>query len=122
MKPKKIGDIAIGIVEAHELEKNLKLVGFDAMSRKGYFLVPRYLFDLKISAEAKFVYATLLSYAWNKDYSFPGQDTIAKDLSLSRDTIIRRIKELKDHKLLRVTRRGQGKPNIYHLYLPKYLK
>ena len=106
------------IVEKLKEEYNLQMLGFDQMSRKGYVLVPRFLFDLKISLAAKMVYALLLSYAWNKDFCFPGQDRLASDLRITRMTLSKHIKELKKSGLLHLIRRGRGQTNIYVLKLP----
>ncbi len=35
-------------------------------------------------AGAKLCYAMLLSYAWQKDSCFPGQEALAKDLGISK--------------------------------------
>jgi len=112
----KIKGLIRNIVEEVERDRNLKLVGFDPQSRAGYTLIPNYLWDLKISYLAKIIYACLLSYAWNNDYCFPGQDAIARRLKLSRITVNKHIKELEKAGLLKKIRRGWTKTNIYILY------
>jgi len=97
-------------------ERNLEMVGFSDMSRKGYTLIPNYLLELKISTTAKVLYALLLSYCWNKDFCFPGQEEAAKRLNITEKTIQRNLQELQEAGLIKVTRRGQGKTNKYILY------
>ena len=96
--------------------QNIVLQGFDPISAGGFTQVPNFLLnDPKISANAKVVYAKLLSYAWNNDRVFPGQDTMAKDVGMSQPTIARAVKELEGNEWLEIERRGQGKTNIYIL-------
>ncbi len=97
-------------------QQNIVLQGFDPISFGGFTQVPNVLLnDPKISANAKVVYAKLLSYAWNNDRVFPGQERMAKDIGLSQPTIARAIKELEDNEWLEIQRRGQGKTNVYIL-------
>ena len=96
--------------------QNIILQNFDPVSAHGFTQVPNFLLkDPKISANAKVVYSMLLSYAWNNDRVFPGQDRMGEDLGLSTPTISRAIHELEDNELLEIERRGQGKTNIYLL-------
>jgi hypothetical protein len=97
-------------------QQNIVLQGFDPISAGGFTQVPNVLLnDPKISANAKVVYAKLLSYAWNNDRVFPGQERMAKDIGLSQPTIARAVKELEDNEWLEIQRRGQGKTNVYIL-------
>ncbi len=97
-------------------QQNIVLQGFDPISSGGFTQVPNVLLnDPKISANAKVVYAKLLSYAWNNDRVFPGQERMAKDIGLSQPTIARAVKELEDNEWLEIQRRGQGKTNVYIL-------
>jgi DNA-binding transcriptional ArsR family regulator len=96
--------------------QNIVLQGFDPISAGGFTQVPNFLLnDPKISANAKVVYAKLLSYAWNNDRVFPGQDTMSKDVGMSQSIISRAVKELEEQEWLEIQRRGQGKTNIYIL-------
>jgi len=66
-------------------EKNIKLVGADALSINGFTQVPNYMLKSpRISPGAKLTYAMLLSYAWGNDYCFPGQETLAKDMRTTK--------------------------------------
>ena len=99
--------------QAHQ---NIVLQGFDPLSSGGFTQVPNFLLkDPKISANAKVVYSMLLSYAWNNDRVFPGQERMAKDIGTSQPTIARAVKELEDNGWLEIQRRGQGKTNVYIL-------
>jgi Helix-turn-helix domain len=89
---------------------------FDPVSAGGFTQVPNYLLrSPQLSNNAKVVYAKLLSYAWNNDRCFPGQDRMAADIGTSQPTIARAIQDLQVRGWLEVKRRGQGKTNIYVL-------
>src|SRR3954453_12273128 len=110
-------------LQRFQAHQNIVLQGFDPISSGGFTQVPNFLLkDPKISANAKVVYSMLLSYAWNNDRVFPGQERMAKDLGLSTPTISRAIHELEEYDLLEIERRGQGKTNIYILKFRVYVK
>lgn len=84
--------------------------------RLGFTQLPNYLFQVRgLSHSAKLTYALILSYAWQKDYCFPGQETLARDLEVSTRSVIEYLKELQGRGLIRIQRRGLGKTNIYHV-------
>ena len=88
------------------------------LTRKGYTLVPNFLLNqAHLSAAAKLCYVMLLKYAWEKDYCFPGQKTLAEDMGVSERTAHAGIKELEKVQLITIKRRGQGKSNLYTLHL-----
>jgi biotin operon repressor len=62
-------------------------------------------------------FAMLLSYAWQNDYCFPGQERLAKDMGLSDRSVRTHLKSLEANGLLAIRRRGQGLTNIYELNL-----
>jgi len=104
--------------ELHRFQErhNIVLQGFDPISAGGFTQVPNFLLkDPTISANAKVVYSMLLSYAWNNDRVFPGQERMAKDIGSSQPTIVRAVKELEANNWLEIQRRGQGKTNVYIL-------
>src|SRR3954453_4500809 len=110
-------------IQRFQAHQNIVLQGFDPISAGGFTQVPNFLLkDSKISANAKVVYSMLLSYAWNNDRVFPGQDRMGEDLGLSTPTISRAIHELEENELLEIERRGQGKTNIYVLKFRVTLK
>lgn len=102
-------------------DQDVVLDGADVVSQKGYTLVPNYvLYKPNLTANAKLVYAMLLSYAWGeKDRARPGQDRIAKQCGLSKRTVIRAIKELSEAGFLTILRRGRGWTNVYVLQFKK---
>ena len=99
-----------------EREKTILLNGFDPVSAGGFTQVPNLVLKNKeISAGAKLVYALLLSYAWHNDSCFPGQERLSNDCGKSQGWVSQQMKELEKQGFLEITRRGQGKTNIYAL-------
>jgi hypothetical protein len=98
-----------------EKYQNIVLHGFDPVSAGGFTQVPNVLLRSPLSANAKVVYAQLLSYAWTNDRCYPGQERMAEDLGSTKSTVNRAILELQETGWLDVERRGQGKTNIYTL-------
>ncbi|MBT8138169.1 MAG: helix-turn-helix domain-containing protein [Gammaproteobacteria bacterium] len=106
-------------------EQNMKMVTNDPIALHGFTQVPNFLFKpmkdergerIKLSIDAKFLYAKYLSYAWHNNLVFPGQETMAKDLDMSRTYITKYTKALSDVGLLKIVRRGQGKTNLIELH------
>jgi len=97
------------------LEDNTIL--FDSLDlRHGFVQVPTPVIkDTRLSNTDKVVYTLLLSYAWQARRCFPGRATLAKDADCNQMTITRSLAHLRDSKLIRIERRGQGKVNIYHI-------
>jgi len=107
----------IGIGGQFEKFQNIILEGFDPVSAKGFTMVPNCLLRSKdLSIGAKMTYAALLSYAWQNDYCFPGQQTLAEDMGAGKRSVVRYIDELEKNELISIKRQGLGKPNIYTLY------
>ena len=101
-------------------EKNIILKGADSLSALGFTQVPNHLLrNAKISPGAKLAYAMLLSYAWQNDFSFPGQDRLAKDMGVSLRTANTYIQELDKKNFISIKRQGQGRPNLYEIDLKK---
>jgi Helix-turn-helix domain len=99
-------------------QRNIVLLGADALSQKGFTQVPNALLRHKaVSPGAKLVYAMLLSYAWQNDFCFPGQETLAKDMGVTSRSVRTYLKELEGNKFLTIQQQGQGRVNIYHLDL-----
>jgi DNA-binding MarR family transcriptional regulator len=96
--------------------QNIILQGFDPVSAGGFTQIPNFVLkNAELSSNAKVAYALLLSYAWNNDRVFPGQDRMAKDMGLSRPTATKAIGELERVGYLDIQRRGQGLTNVYVL-------
>ena len=99
-------------------ERNIIIKGGEALSRKGFTKIPNaVLKNDHITSGAKLVYSLLLSYAWNNDYCFPGQDTLAKDICISRQSVNTHVKELEKKGFNKNKRLGQGRANLYELNL-----
>jgi len=97
-----------------EIERNIKLNSADPIALHGFTQVPNFILkNPDISIGAKTTYALFLSYAWHNDMCFPGQDTLAKALGMSIGSVNGFIKELRACGLIEITRRGQGKTNLY---------
>ena len=97
--------------------RNIEIVSDDPVARGGFTQVPNFLFDIKeLSFGARIVYAKFLQYAWHNDYCFPGQERLAQELGCTRVRVTQFVKELQQLGLIEVTRRGQGKTNVYELH------
>jgi biotin operon repressor len=100
-----------------KIRQNIILKGFDPVSAGGFTQVPNFILKKgEVSSNAKVAYALLLSYAWNNDRVFPGQERMAEDMGLSRPTVTKAIGELEDAGYLEIQRRGQGLTNLYTLH------
>jgi hypothetical protein len=96
--------------------QNIILKGFDPVSAHGFTQVPNVVLrDKRLSANAKVVYAQLLSYAWSNDLCYPGQVRMADDLGSTKSTVNRAVIELEQAGWVEIERRGQGKTNLYLL-------
>ena len=99
-------------------EKNIVIKGSDALSLSGFTQVPNAVLKSKeISGGAKLVYSLLLSYAWHNGFCFPGQERLAVDIGISRQSVNTHVKELQRKGFIRIVRRGQGRANVYELNL-----
>lgn len=99
-----------------QIERNIELNTNDPVLRGGFTQVPNFVLkDPELSMGAKVTYSMFLSYAWNNDYVFPGQDRLAEHLGVTQARVSQFTKELSEKGLLEVTRRGLGKSNLYKL-------
>lgn len=97
-------------------ERNIVLKGADALSVQGFTQVPNHMLrSAKISPGAKLAYTMLLSYAWQNDYCFPGQERLGKDIGVTERSVRTYLQELEVKDFLSIHRQGQGKPNLYVL-------
>jgi len=97
------------------LEKHTIVVLNEALKR-GFTQIPRYILrDKRLSFGARLTYGELLSYAWQDDSCFPGQERIAKNLGVTRKAVNSYLSELKQTKYIAWERRGLGKTNIYYI-------
>jgi biotin operon repressor len=91
----------------------------DETLRSGFTQIPNAILRRpNLSTGAKLTYMVLLSYAWQKDNCYPGQDTLAADMGVSNRSVITYLQQLQEAGLLYVKRRGLGKTNLY--FLPRF--
>jgi hypothetical protein len=89
----------------------------DAALRDGFTQIPNIVLrHPDITPGAKVAYAVLLSYAWHEDRCFPGQERMSVDMAVSKPSVIAYLKQLQQAGLISITRRGQGKSNLYTLH------
>ena len=67
----------------------------------GYGMVQRKAMQLKISIQAKALYALLCSYTGDHEFCWPSQETLSEDLSTSKRTISRLLNELEKNNLIK---------------------
>jgi hypothetical protein len=97
-----------------QTEQNIKVNSADPIALHGFTQLPNFILrDPGISIGAKTTYALFLSYAWHNNLCFPGQGTLAKAIGMSIGSVNAFIKDLEAHGLIEITRRGQGKTNLY---------
>ena len=100
--------------QLEKIERNIKLNSADPVALHGFTQLPNFILrNPELSIGAKTTYALFLSYAWHNDLCFPGQDTLAKAMGMSIGSVNAFIKELEACGLIEITRRGQGKTNLY---------
>lgn len=99
------------------LEKAVQTLKFkNRWLNQGFTHVSNHLIrDTSVSANARLMYILLMSRAFQKDFSYPGEETLAKEMDVSVPSIISYKKELASNGWLQVIRRGQGKTNVYYL-------
>lgn len=99
-------------------DKNIILRGADMATAMGFTQVPNFLLkSKKLSAGDKLAFAMLLSYAWQNDFCFPGQQRLADDMGITDRSVRTHLKALESNGLLTIVQRGQGKTNLYELNL-----
>ena len=104
------------------IEKHTIVVLNEAL-KHGFTQLPRFVMrDKRLSFGARLTYAVLLSYAWQEDSCFPGQERMAADLGCSRQMISGYLTELKKFEYITWERRGLGKTNVYYILDYKPLK
>lgn len=98
-------------------ERNIELASYDPMLRGGFTQVPNlFLRDRHLSLGAKVTYALLLSFFWHNNAVFPGQERLGEDMGMSTSRANEYVKELEKAGYIEITRRGQGKTNLYKLH------
>jgi Helix-turn-helix domain len=84
--------------------------------KHGFTQLPNYILkDKRLSFGARLAYAVLLSYAWQEESCFPGQERMAQDLGTSDRSIRTFLTELKDCGYISWKQQGLNKPNVYYI-------
>jgi hypothetical protein len=98
------------------IEANIELMTQDPVVRGGFTQIPNFVLrEPTLSLGAKLTYAMFLSYAWNNNFCYPGQEKLAHDMGTTDRSVRTYLNELKDRGLLEVKQRGLGKTNLYKL-------
>jgi hypothetical protein len=101
---------------AKDILRRHTIVILNSALKHGFAQLPRFVLqDKKLSFGARLTYAVLLSYAWQEDSCFPGQQRMAKDLGTADRSVRRFLAELKDKCYIDWKQQGLGKPNIYYI-------
>ncbi|MDQ5854113.1 MAG: helix-turn-helix domain-containing protein [Chloroflexota bacterium] len=89
----------------------------DETLRQGFTQIPNALLQrTDLTPGAKLAYMALLSFAWQEDSCFPGQERLAKAIGMSKRSIDRYIKELETANLVSHVQRGLNQTNLYTLH------
>lgn len=95
-------------------EERSPIVIVDDAMRGGFTQIPNaVLRNPNITTGAKVAYGVLLSYAWQDDHCFPGQERMARDMGVTERSVITYLKQLDESGLIDIKRRGLGKTNLY---------
>jgi hypothetical protein len=82
----------------------------------GFTSIPnRILENADLSLGARMAYAMLLKYAWQDDFCYPAQESIARDLGVTDRSVRTFLKELRDGHYISWKQQGLNRPNIYFL-------
>src|SRR5579863_7623632 len=99
------------------IEHNIELATADPVARGGFTQVPNFILrDGTLSLGAKVAYSMFLHFAWNNESCFPGQERLAQHMGMSVSRVNEYIKELEAAGLIEITRRGQGRTNLYRVH------
>ena len=84
--------------------------------KHGFTQLPNYVLkDKTLSFGARLAYAVLLSYAWQEERCFPGQQRMAEDLGTSDRSVRTFLNELKERGYIDWKQQGLNRPNIYYI-------
>ena len=97
-------------------ERFAQIIIENEMLRAGFAALPYLVLrDTRLSVGARLGYAVLLSYAWQEEACFAGQQKMAKDMGVSERQLRRYLQELEDAAYVRIKRQGLNKPNLYYI-------
>jgi hypothetical protein len=86
------------------------------MLRAGFAALPYVVLrDTRLSLGARLAYSTLLSYAWQDEACFAGQEKMARDMGVSERHLRRFLVELEEFGYVRIKRQGLNRPNLYFI-------
>jgi len=96
------------------------LIEHDALRElEGFTQIPNVVLKhAGVSYGAKVAWGVLVSYAWQKDFCFPAQERLAKDMNCTVRQVQRLLGELRDAGFVTWKQQGLNRPNIYHLRIP----
>ncbi len=98
-----------------KLEQNTIQI-LDQSLKQGFTAIPRAILKSPmLSMQAKILFALLLDYAWQKGSCFPGQERLAEDLNVHRNTISKHLIELRSCGLITWKQRGLNRTNVYYI-------
>ena len=102
--------------QIHTKESTVVLQDAGLRKLKGFVQIPKaILLCQNISYGAKVAYSILLSYAWQDEFCFPAQESLANDLGCSIRQARRFLVELQEHRFISWKQTGLNKPNVYYL-------
>src|SRR5918999_1751521 len=110
--------------QIHTKETTVVLRDAGLRKLKGFVQIPKaILLCQDISYGAKVAYSILLGYAWQDEFCFPAQESLANDLGCSIRQARRFLVELKGQRFITWKQTGLNKPNVYYLLpLPEVKK
>jgi len=91
---------------------------YDPELGPGYFVQIRsdFMRSAAFKPLVKTLYIILLSYAAEGATAWPGQARLAGECAVSEPTLRTALGALRTAGLITIKRRGQGRPNLYHLH------
>lgn len=91
-----------------------RIIVENEMLRAGFAALPYVVLrDTRLSIGARLTYAVLLSYAWQEDATFVGQEKMAKDMGISERQLQRYLYELRDREYIDISREDRRFNNTY---------
>ncbi len=102
---------SIGALVKQRMER---VIVENEMLRAGFAALPYVVLrDIKLSIGARLTYAVLLSYAWQADATFVGQEKMAKDMGVGERQLRRYLYELKARAYIDISREDRRFNNTY---------
>src|SRR5919198_6324161 len=102
--------------QIHAKETTVVLQDAALRKLKGFVQIPKAILPCQeISYGAKVAYSILLGYAWQDEFCFPAQESMANDLGCSIRQARRFLVELQGQRFITWKQTGLNKPNVYYL-------